>query len=144
MRKVFIDTDILSEYLKQVDINVLRNGDAYAVAHERFTFSSVTVYEIVRGLLDKGASSQAEKALQWLRLNEEIVPSASDYLVAAQTKANARRLGRTVELPDCLIAASATRLELPLVTGNTGDFEVIRQTGLKLTLQNWREPTSTD
>jgi len=28
------------------------------------------------------------------------------------------------------------------VTGNTGDFHVIQKTGVALTLENWREPTS--
>jgi len=55
MVKVLIDTDILSEYLKGVDPSVAKRGKEYAKAHPRFTFTSVTVYEIVRGLEEKGA-----------------------------------------------------------------------------------------
>jgi predicted nucleic acid-binding protein len=45
---------------------------------------------------------------------------------AATTKATARKQGSILELPDCLIAAVAVRLDLPLVTG---DFGAIQRTG---------------
>ena len=41
-------------------------------------------------------------------------------------------------LPDCLIAAVAVRLNRPLVTGNTDDFVTIQKTGINLTIENWR------
>ena len=47
----------------------------YAKDHGVFTFTSVTVYEIVYGLELKGASSQLQKVLAWLKQNEEITPS---------------------------------------------------------------------
>jgi len=28
---------------------------------------------------------------------------------------------------------------MPLVTGNTDDFRAIQKTGIKLTIENWRE-----
>jgi predicted nucleic acid-binding protein len=54
-------------------------------------------------------------------------------------KARARKQGSILELPDCLIAAIAVRLQVPLVTGNTDDFRAIQGTGIKLTIENWRE-----
>ena len=139
MTKVILDTDILSEYLKGHDQTVASHAADYARQHGIFTFTSVTVHEIVYGLEFKGASSQLKKALDWLRRNEEITPAAGDYLEAAIIKAAARRQGAIVELPDCLIAAMAIRLGLPLVTGNTGDFQAIRKTGVLLAIENWRE-----
>lgn len=138
MPKVVIDTDILSEYLKENDPNVLKHGDAYGEAYSQFTFTSVTVYEIAFGLEAKDAPKQLKQTLEWLSHNEEILPIEQDYVTAARVKGKARRQGYTVELPDCLIAAVASRLELPLVTGNTADFEAIKRTGLRLTLENWR------
>jgi predicted nucleic acid-binding protein len=73
-----------------------------------------------------------------LHQNEEITPTAGDYFEAAVIKAAARKQGSVLELPDCLIAAVAVRLGLPLVTGNTEDFEAIQKTGLALQLENWR------
>jgi predicted nucleic acid-binding protein len=65
---------------------------------------------------------------------------AADYLRAASIKAAVRKQGSIVELPDCLIAAVAARLDLPLATGNTEDFQAIQRTGLSLRIENWRDP----
>ena len=139
MVKSILDTDILSEYLKGHDPNVIRHASRYAKEHGVFTFTSVTVYEIVYGLELKSASSQLKRAVEWLSQNEEITPTSADYLTAATIKATARKRGSALELPDCLIAAVAVRLERPLVTGNTEDFRAIQKTGINLILENWRD-----
>jgi tRNA(fMet)-specific endonuclease VapC len=141
MAKVLLDTDILSEYLKGHDQTVATHAAAYARRRRVFTFTSVTVYEIVYGLELKSASIQLIKALAWLNQNEQITPINADYLAAATIKATARRQGSILELPDCLIAAVAVRLQMPLVTGNTGDFRAIKKAGANLTIENWREAT---
>lgn len=139
MVKCILDTDILSEYLKGHDPNVIRHAGRYAKEHGVFTFTSVTVYEIVFGLELKSASSQLKRAVEWLKQNEEITPASADYLTAATIKATARKQGSVLELPDCLIAAVAVRLDRPLVTGNTEDFQAVQKTGVNLMLHNWRE-----
>jgi predicted nucleic acid-binding protein len=139
MPKVLLDTDILSEYLKGHDRAVVQRAVAYARQHRTFTFTSVTVHEIVFGLELKEASAQMRRALEWLKLNEQITPTADDYLEAAIIKAIARKKGATLQLPDCLIAAVAIRLGIPLATGNTSDFHAIQRTGVPLIIENWRE-----
>jgi tRNA(fMet)-specific endonuclease VapC len=139
MAKSLLDTDILSEYFKGYNQTVIGHAARYAREHGTFTFTSVTVYEIVYGLELKGAASQLKKALAWLNQNEQITPASADYLAAATIKATARKQGSILELPDCLIAAIAVRLGMPLVTGNTEDFQAIQKTGINLTLHNWRE-----
>jgi tRNA(fMet)-specific endonuclease VapC len=140
MAKAVLDTDILSEYLKGHDQIATGHAARYAQVNRIFTFTSVTVYEIVYGLELKAATAQLKKALDWMAQNEHITPVHADYLAAATIKAAARRQGSILELPDCLIAAVASRLDLPLVTGTTDDFQAIRHAGVKLTLQNWRTP----
>ncbi len=140
MVKALLDTDILSEYLKGHDPTVASHAKRYAQEHGIFTFTSVTLYEIVYGLELKGAPKQLEKALTWLNQNEQITPVHTDYFTAATTKATAREQGVVLELPDCLIAAVAARLELALVTGNLEDFQSIQKVGLKFVIQNWRKP----
>jgi len=105
--KALLDTDILSEYLKGYDANVVRHGDRYARDHGVFTFTSVTVFEIVSGLEHKDARKQLSKMLAWLDQNEEIAPLAADYRSAAKMKGKAAKQGSHVELSDCLIAAVA-------------------------------------
>ena len=140
MLKSILDTDILSEYLKGHNPNVVTHAAHYIQEHGIFTFTSITVYEIAYGLEAKGAFSQLKKTLTWLRKNEEVTPIPSDYLSAAAIKGKARRSGVVLELSDCLIAAIAVRLNQPLVTGNTADFEAIRKMGINLMLENWRNP----
>jgi predicted nucleic acid-binding protein len=103
-----------------------------------FTFTSVTLYEIVFGLEVKNVTTQLQKALAWLNQNEQITPTASDYLDAAKIKAGVRKQGSILELTDCLIAAVALRLGMPLAPGNTEDFQAIQNTGIALRIQNWR------
>ncbi len=49
-----LDTDILSEILKQRDPVVVRRASTYVRQQQRFAFSAMTRYEVVRGLKDKG------------------------------------------------------------------------------------------
>ncbi|MBV8361095.1 MAG: hypothetical protein JO189_24630 [Deltaproteobacteria bacterium] len=76
MSKILLDTDILSEYLKGHDRTVIRRAADYARQHGVFTFTSVTVHEIVYGLELKNATAQLQKALLWLNRNEQITPTA--------------------------------------------------------------------
>jgi predicted nucleic acid-binding protein len=68
-----------------------------------------------------------------------MLSTSADYVAAARVKATTRKNGSAVELPDCLIAAVAVRLDRALITGNTDDFLVLQRSGLNLTLANWRE-----
>lgn len=94
MPKVLLDTDILPEYLKGHDKIVARRAADYARQHGVFTFTSVTVHEIEV----QGASAQLQKALTWLNQNEQITPTADDYIEAAVIKAAARKQGAIVSL----------------------------------------------
>jgi len=140
MQKCVLDTDILSEYLKGHNLAVIARAAQYAYEHQVFTFTSVTVYEIVYGLRLKDASAQLQRVTAWLGRNDEIAPTAEDYLTAASIRAKARQQGAPLELTDCLIAAVAVRLNRPLITGNTDDFRCIQKTGVNLVIENWREP----
>ena len=54
---VLLDTDILSELLKQHPL-VLQRVRAYLAEHERLAFSIITRYELLRGLKAKQARAQ--------------------------------------------------------------------------------------
>ena len=61
MAQVLLDTDILSEYLKGHDKIVVGHAADYASRHGVFTFTSVTVHELVYGLEFKSASGQLKR-----------------------------------------------------------------------------------
>ena len=104
MRRSLLDTDILSEYLKGYDHTVARWAAEYAQQFGHFTFTSVTVYEIVYGLELKGASAQLEKALTWLSRNEQVAPVADDYLLRNSRKTGAPRRSGSAGFLSCMAA----------------------------------------
>ncbi|MGD1072199.1 MAG: hypothetical protein ABSB15_18885 [Bryobacteraceae bacterium] len=78
--------------------------------HRVFSFTSVTVYEIVYGLRVKGATAQLQKVSAWLRQNDEIAPLSEDYIAAASIRAKATRQGAPLELTDPSLPPSPSGL----------------------------------
>lgn len=132
---VLVDTDILSEILKQRDDNVLRAARVYLDRWQRFTFSVLTRYEILRGLRAKGAVRQ-ELAFDALCRLSQVLPLTDPIVVrAAAIYADLQLRGKLIGDADILIAATALEYGLTLATGNTAHFE--RIPGLQVI--SWRE-----
>jgi predicted nucleic acid-binding protein len=138
MRKALLDTDILSEISKGFDRTVLERASDYLNEHDRLTFTSISVYEVLYGLRAKPAPKQAERFLALLAEHEEIVPDAGDYRVAAEIRAAMHLAGTEIGKADPVISACAFRRSLPIVTGNTKHYEFIQRAGFSVTLENWR------
>ena len=135
MIPALLDTDILSEILKQHDDSVLRTAKVYLDEQGRFTFSVLTRYEILRGLRSKGATRQ-ELVFDALCRFSQVLPVTDSIAVrAAAIYADLRLRGSLIGDADILIAATALAHGLAIATGNTTHFE--RIPGLQIV--NWRE-----
>jgi tRNA(fMet)-specific endonuclease VapC len=134
MNDVLLDTDILSEILKAKNPQVLAKARRYLAHHQRFAFSAITLYEIMRGFL----WSQATRALdEFLTLADgsSVLPASIPVLRrAADLWAEAYRHGHSRSDADLIIAATALESKRMLVTGNTAHFAWIPG----LTLTDWR------
>ncbi len=136
MAASLVDTDILSEILKQKNAVVLQNAAIYLQTFRQFTFCAITRYEVVRGLKAKKADRQLQQFAtfcqhcQILPIAETIFDRAADLWV------NANNIGKPQKDADLLIAATALEHGLTLVTGNTKDFSWIAG----LALEDWRQP----
>ncbi|MBN2577527.1 MAG: type II toxin-antitoxin system VapC family toxin [Pirellulales bacterium] len=134
MDDTLLDTDILSEILKAKNPQVMQTAERYLAQHQRFAFSAITFYEILRGL----RANQALRALnEFLRLAEdsEILPISLPFLKrAADLWGEARQSGRPRNDTDLIIAATALETRRVLVTGNTTHFAWIPG----LSLMDWR------
>lgn len=139
MKRVLLDTDILSEILKGRDMAVKAHADAYTTHHGRYSLTAVSVQEILFGLHSKGATRQIVIAETLFARNEVLVPMLEDYALVGRIRGLARRQGKQLTADDCLIAAVAYRLDLPVATGNTDHFEAMIQAGLNISLTNWRK-----
>ena len=138
MRKALLDSDILSEISKGFDKTVLQKASDYLDKYDRFTFTSISVYEVLYGIKAKPALKQAERFLSILSEHEEIVPDSQDYRVAADIRAAMHLAGTEIGKADPVIAACAFRRSLPIVTGNTRHYQFVIDVGFPLDLENWR------
>jgi tRNA(fMet)-specific endonuclease VapC len=134
MDDALLDTDILSEILKGRNPRVLEVAEKYLARHQRFTFSAITFYEILRGF----RANQALRAVnEFLRLAEDsdILPISISILKrAADLWGDARQGGHPRNDADLMIAATAMETRRVLVTGNAPHFAWIPG----LSLADWR------
>jgi len=136
MQLSLLDTDILSEFLKQRNPVVVRNAADYLAKYQQFAISAMTRYEVMRGLKDKRAVRQLKKFDEFCR-NAEVLPITDEILDrTSDLWVEARKGGHPSRDPDLIIAATALEHGRVLVTGNTSDFHWIQG----LTVENWREP----
>lgn len=140
IERALLDTDMASEILKGRNANVARRKVEYVAAYGRFSFTSVTVLEILFGLRRKTASVQLRDAEAIFASNEEIVPDASDYRLAAEIMGAVYHRGTPIGPYDPLIAACALNRDLVLATGNARHFGFIQDAGYPLRLEDWRLP----
>ncbi len=134
MKKALLDTNIVSAFIRGQEA-VLSYARNYLQLHERFTLSTVTYYEIARGIK---AISSREKYSIFRKFMAECELIDFDRRIAdraAQIYSTLRRKGLLVEDADILIAATALEHDLNMVTGNTRHFMRIEG----LTLENWLE-----
>jgi len=134
MDPALLDTDILNEVLKSRNDRVLLRSVAYIREHHRFSISSMTRYEILRGLKEKNAQIQLARFDEFCKnsliepISDSVLDRSSDLWVKA------RALGREGRDADLIIAATAIELDRVLVTGNAKDFDWIP--GLRI--EDWR------
>ncbi|MBO3458800.1 type II toxin-antitoxin system VapC family toxin [Aetokthonos hydrillicola Thurmond2011] len=130
--EVLLDTDTLSAIMRQNTL-VIAKAQAYLEQYDKFTFSIITRYEILRGLKAKGANKQIQAFEQFcgdniiIPLTDEIIVQASDIY------AELRKKGTPIGDADILIAASAMVNHMAVVTNNQSHFGHI----VGLTIHNW-------
>lgn len=137
MDQALLDTDILSEILKAKDQRVLARAKDYLAVYQRFAFSAITFYEVLRGLLAKRASRQLSKFLRTANTSDILPISLPVIRRAAELWAEAQTHGHSRDDADLIIAATALEANRELVTGNSAHFTWIR--GLQIV--DWRAPT---
>lgn len=131
-----LDTDTLSEVIKDRDPQVRHAARQYLETHGSFTFSIITRYEVLRGLKAKRATRQVAAFEHWCRASN-VLPLSDDVVVrAADLYAELHRAGHLISDADILIAATALVHGLTLVTENVAHFQ--RIPGVPIV--SWRTP----
>lgn len=138
MNKTLLDTDILSEIGKGIDVNVARNAAIYRNTFGHYTLSVVTVMEVVRGFQKKQNTRRLHNFLSVIAFEEILSFDQPAAELAGRIAGDLDRAGQPIGRADPMIAALTLVHGLELVTGNTPHFQRIQQLGYPLTLVNWR------
>jgi tRNA(fMet)-specific endonuclease VapC len=119
---VLLDTDILSELLKQHPL-VVQRVRTYLAEHERLAFSIITRFELLRGL--KAKQARAQEAAFALLCQASLIFPITDQVVerAATLYGDLHRQGALLPDADILIAATALEAQRTLVTNNLSHFQ---------------------
>jgi tRNA(fMet)-specific endonuclease VapC len=127
-----IDTDILSAIMRG-NPSATERARSYLNAHRQFTFSILTRYEVLRGLLAKNAEKQLATFDQ-LCATSRVLPLTDAAIVQGATiYADLCQRGELISDADILIAATAITRGLVVVTNNAQHFRRIRN----LQIENW-------
>ena len=138
MNKALLDTDILSEIGKGINLTVVSNARVYRLAFGRYTTSAVSVMEIVRGFQRTSSTRRLQAFVASIAIMEILPFDHPAAELAGRISGELERTGRPIGLADPMIAAIALTRGLELVTGNTAHFLRVQQLGYPLTLANWR------
>lgn len=121
MRPALVDTDNLSEFLRG-NPKAVENVGKYLESFEAISFSIITYYEVLNGLLYKDAKKQLQKFTDFSALSNILPLTISAARRAAEIFADLRKKGQPIGHTDCLIAGIALVNDLQLVTNNTEHF----------------------
>jgi predicted nucleic acid-binding protein len=138
--KVLLDTDILSEINKAKDQIVAGHARRYLAQQGRLTFSSITVMEIVAGYSRRRSEEKLRRFLEMTYRSEVLPLDAIAGELAGRIHADLQQAGFDIGGPDTMIAAIAIQHGVPLVTGNSSDYERVQEIGYRLQLESWRDP----
>lgn len=120
-----LDADTLSEVMKARDPRARDHARRYLATHGRFVFSTITRFEMLRGLKAKRASRQIAASEERCG-RSAVLPLTDDIIVqAADIYAELYRRGQLTSDADILIAAAVLVHGLILVADNTAHFRQI-------------------
>ncbi len=129
---VLVDTDILSAVMRRQEPATER-ARSYLELHHNFTFSVITRYEILRGLLARQAAKQLA-AFDRLCAASAVLPITDAIIVQGATiYADLYQRGELISDADILIAATALTHGLSVATNNEAHFRRIRN----VQIENW-------
>jgi predicted nucleic acid-binding protein len=119
MTRYVLDSTFLIDHLRSTPAAMTRLDALYAAGDDPIV-SDVTTAEVWSGRRD----DVAEEIERFLQYFEYVHPGPATGRLAGEFRARARANGRTLDIPDALIAATAMDLDAIVLTRNVRDFEL--------------------
>ncbi len=138
MERTLLDIDIFSEVLKQKHPRVTGNAQQYHQQFGRYTISTITVLEIVKGFHKLNRENDIQRLLPKLWTAELVTLNIKSAELAGRIYADLERTGQPIGRADPMIAAIAIEQKLVLATGNEQHYQRIQELGYDLTITNWK------
>jgi len=140
MERSLLDTDMFSEALRGHDPAVRAKAEAYLDVFGHFTFSVITVAELIDGFRRQQRDDRIAALMAEIEAgkHEVIALDVRAAEVAGLLFGDLHRTGQPIGRDDPFIAATALVEGLPLITGNTEHYARIQALGYPLRLENWR------
>lgn len=120
---MILDTSFLLD-VRHGDVGALRLATQFDSDRVYQRVSAITVAELFAGVPRASSPDQEKQNIISVVLSKEIVPIDERIAQrAGRLHGTMKNAGTSVEMHDCLIAATAIAFEEPVVTRNTGHFE---------------------
>lgn len=120
---MIVDTSVWIEFLRPGTTVAGDRLQTMIADGDRIVVPETVMMELLSGPTDEAVAAQRHRMLEAFEV--ESLVALADSLRAASLQRSCRRAGETVRnLGDCLIAASALRLDVPVMHRDR-DFEVL-------------------
>lgn len=117
--KYMLDSTFIIDHLRAEPAAMARLGAMYRNGDDPIVTSIITTEAW------SGRRSDQDLAIErFMRYFEYVHPGPSQARMAGEWRAAARAIGRALDTPDALIAATAYDLDATLLTRNVRDFEL--------------------
>ncbi len=136
MQKTLLDTDTFSEIIKGKNARIRDCAERYRDIFGRFTISTITIVEVVKGLQRLGRQLKIDLLLKSLALEDVVSLDRDAGALAGRIYGELERFGQPIGRADPMIAATAIQNDIVLATGNTRHFERIVRLGFPLSIVN--------
>jgi len=132
MKKALIDTNIISAFMRG-DTAVIHKTEKYLRFHRTLSVSVITYYELIRGLKALSNNNKLNAFKKFMSSCEILDLDSLTAEKAAEIYDALKKKGTLIEDADILIAATAIKNELVVITDNTRHFDRIDN----LEISNW-------
>ncbi len=133
MKRILIDTDILSYYLFKEYPTLNQNFEAYIKQGGSIYVGRPTIFEIESGLKAKNAGIQFIKFQEFIKNQQILEITAQSAQLSATMYAHLHQIGRHSGVNDLYLAGIAQANSLSICTNNEKDYDSIPD----LEIINW-------